>query len=132
MSAATDSCPTSGRARNGFTLIEVLGALVIFSVGILMVMRVGGALTTQMRYAGARSEIVVLANEQLDSIEAMPFDSITPGTALDTVTVQGWSYVRRVVVTSVTPVLARVEVGLSRVDSLGPSHVVTSYTSAVW
>ncbi len=117
---------------NGFTLIEVVGALVLFSVGVLMVMQVGGALTTQMRYAGARSEIVVLAAEQLDSIEAMPFDSITSGTVQDTVGVQGWSYTRTVTITSITPVLAKVDVAFARVDSAGPTHSVTSYTSAVW
>ncbi|MDA0328199.1 MAG: hypothetical protein O2958_04235 [Gemmatimonadetes bacterium] len=113
-------------------MIEVIGALVIFSVGVLMVMQVGGALSTQTRYAGARSQIVALANEQLDSIEATPFDSITAGTKLDTVVVQGWSYRRTVVVTALTPVLARIEVTLATVDSSGPSHAVTSYTSAVW
>lgn len=117
---------------SGFTLIEVIAALVIFSVGILMVMQVGGALSTQMRYAGTRSQIVVLANAQLDSIESMPFDSLTVGTVRDTVTVQGWSYERTLVVTSITAVLARVEVQLARVDSLGPRHAVTSFTSAVW
>lgn len=118
--------------RNGFTLIEVMGALVIFSVGILMVMQVGGALSTQIRYAGTRSEIVVLANERLDSIEALPFASVTGGVLEDTLIVQGWSYARKATVTMLTPVLARVEVELFRVDSAGPTHVVTSYTSAAW
>ena len=118
--------------RSGFTLIEVMGALVIFSVGILMVMQVGGALTTQIRYAGTRSEIVVLANERLDSIEALPFASVTGGVSEDTLIVQGWSYARKATVTMLTPVLARVEVELFRVDSAGPYHVVTSYTSAAW
>ncbi|MDH3272133.1 MAG: prepilin-type N-terminal cleavage/methylation domain-containing protein [Gemmatimonadota bacterium] len=125
------TCCFGGRPT-GFTLIEVIGALVIFSVGILMVMRVGGALTTQMRYAGVRSQIVALASERLDSIESAPFDSIVAGTEEDTVTVQGWSYRRRTTVTALTPVLARIEVGMFRVDSLGPSHSVTSYTSAPW
>ncbi len=97
-----------------------------------MIMQVSGALTTQMRYAGVRSQIVALANEQVDSIESTPFDSLTAGSAEDTVTVQGWAYRRLVSVTTLTPVLARVEVELVRVDSLGPSHSVTSYTSAVW
>ena len=74
--------------RGGFTLIEVVGALVIFSAGVLGIMRVGSSLTTQLRYSGARSEIVVLANERLDSIESAPFDSITAGTTQDTVTVR--------------------------------------------
>ena len=53
-------------------------------------------------------------------------------TVQDTLTVQGWSYERTVIVTSITPVLARIQVEMARVDSLGPSHAVTSYTSAVW
>lgn len=118
--------------RAGFTLIEVVGALVIFAVGILMIMQVGGALATQMRYAGVRSQIAVLAGEQIDSLESMPFDSITAGTSEDTVAVQGWSYRRRVTVSTLTPVLARIDVELFRVDSLGPAHSVTSYTSDVW
>lgn len=118
-------------SRTGFTLIEVIGALVIFAVGILMIMQVSGALTTQIRYAGIRSEIVALAAEQVDSIESAPFDSVDGGTVEDTVSVQGWSYVRTVTVTPVTPVLARIEVQLVRAEGRGPSHAVTSYTSDV-
>lgn len=118
--------------RRGFTLIEVLGALVIFSVGVLMVMQVGGALSTQMRTAGARSQIVVLAHASLDSIEATPLDSLTVGTVLDTVVVQGWSFQRTMTVTSVTPILSRVDVTVAPSGGGGPSHAVTSYTSAVW
>jgi len=117
----------------GFTLIEVVGALVIFSVGVLMVMQVSGALTTQMRYAGARSELAVLVNEQLDSIESLPFDSVElgAGTVQDTVTVQGWPYERLVVVAIITPILAKIDITFSPMGS-GPSHAVTSYTSEVW
>lgn len=122
----------SAARTDGFTLIEVVGALVIFSVGVLMVMRVGSSLTTQMRYSGARSELVVLANAQVDSIEATPFDSISGGSTTDTLTVQGWSYERQVTVTLLTPVLGRVEVSYTPVGDLGPTHAVTSYTSAVW
>jgi len=95
-------------------------------------MRVGSSLTTQLRYSGARSEIVVVANEQLDSIESMPFDSITAGTVQDTVSVQGWVYQRIVTVTDLTPILARIDVSIQRTDSVGPSHALTSFTSAVW
>lgn len=120
------------RHAAGFTLIEVIGALMIFSVGVLMVIQVSGALGVQMRYAGVRSEIAVLANERLDSLESAPLDSISAGTTRDTLIVQGLSYERLVVITSVTAVLAKIDVTLSPVDSIGPSHAVTSYTSAVW
>jgi len=127
-----DATRRTGGGTHGFTLIEVLGALVMFSVGVLMVMQVGGALTTQMRYAGTRSELVVLANQSLDSVGAIPLTSLTPGTEQSTMTVQGWSYLRTITVTDLTPVLARVDVTLARADDNGPAHAVTSYTSAVW
>lgn len=97
-----------------------------------MVMQASGALGIQMRYAGARSEIVVLANERLDSLEATPLASLSAGTIQDTLTVQGLTYERTVTITSITPVLAKIEISLVSLDGDGPSHAVTSYTSAVW
>ena len=47
-------------------------------------------------------------------------------------TVQGWSYERTVLVTSMTAVLARVDVTLAPVSGTGPSHDVTSYVSGTW
>lgn len=133
---AIDDLPGGRRSREhrtpGFTLIEVVGALVIFSVGVLMVMRAGGALSTQLRYAGVRSEIVVLVNEQLDSIEALPLASLSIGTTQDTLNVQGWMYSRTVTITAITAVLAKVEVAFAAIDGVGPSHGVTSYTSVPW
>jgi prepilin-type N-terminal cleavage/methylation domain-containing protein len=116
----------------GFTLIEVIGALVIFSVGVLMVLQVSGALGVQMRYAGVRSEIVILANERLDSLEATPLASISAGTEQDTLSVQGIDYERTVTVTSITAVLAKIDVSLIPIGGVGPSHALTSYASDVW
>ena len=128
------SRPSCSRARSdgGFTLIEVIGALVIFSVGVLMVMQVSGALGTQMRYAGARSEIVAVAGATLDSLEALPASSLTPGTTTDTLTSGGIEYECTVVVTSVTAVLVRIDVSIDPISGSGPSHAVTSYTSEPW
>jgi prepilin-type N-terminal cleavage/methylation domain-containing protein len=120
------------RAASGFTLIEVIGALVIFSVGVLMVIQVSGALGTQMRYAGTRSALVVHANERLDSLEAEPFASVSTGTSLETLTVQGFEYECTVTVVQLTPVLKRIDVSLAATDGVGPSHSVTSYVGASW
>jgi Tfp pilus assembly protein PilV len=113
-------------------LIEVIGALVIFSVGVLMVMQVSGALGTQMRYAGARSELAVLAGERLDSLGALPLGSLTPGTTVDTLAAAGSDYEWTVVITPVTAVLTKIDVSLVAIGGSGPSHSVTSYTSAPW
>ncbi len=116
----------------GFTLIEVVGALMIFSVGVLMVIQVSGALGTRMRWAGLSSQLVVIANERVDSLEAEPFASVAPGTSTETLTVQGAAYQCTVTVTLVTPLLKRIDVSLAPSSGQGPSHALTSYTSETW
>ncbi len=123
---------SSARPALGFTLIEVIGALVIFSVGVLMVVQVSGALGVRMRYAGARSEVVVFANERLDSLEATTFASLVAGTSLDTLLAEGMTFQSTVTITSVTPVLKRIEVSIAPLGGNGPSHAVTTYSSDVW
>lgn len=120
------------RKRDGFTLIEVVAALVVFSVGVLMVVRLSTASATQMRYAGVSSALALRAAERLDSLEAEPFASLTPGTDADTFLVSGLSYERVVTLTILTPLLARVEVALTPVDGQGPSLTTTSYVGETW
>jgi prepilin-type N-terminal cleavage/methylation domain-containing protein len=120
------------RSDGGFTLIEVIGALVIFSVGVLMVFQVSGALGTQMRYAGASSEIAVLAGARLDSLESLPLSSLTSGTTVDTIVAEDIEYACTVVVTSVTNVLSRIDISMTPTGGRGPSYSVTSYTSEPW
>lgn len=119
-------------ANRGFTLIEVIAALVIFSLGVLMVIQVSSAVGRQMSYAGVRSTLVVLANENLDSLQALPFASLVAGVDADTVLVQGTSYARTRTVTAVTPMLTRIDIALTPVGGTGPSHSVTSYAAASW
>jgi len=109
-----------------------MGALVIFSLGVLMVLQVSGALGTQMRYAGARSQLAVLVGERLDSLSALPVTSLTAGTTVDTLTAEGLDFERTVIITPLTAVLARIEVSLIPVGGAGPSHSATSYASAPW
>lgn len=130
---SADPCRAIGRPRGGFTLIEVIAALVIFSAGVLMVLDLTGALSRQMRYASTTSQLVVRAEEQVDSLEAIPFDSLTLGTRLDTLSVEGVSYGRTVSVSIVTGLLYRIDVSLDPMTSgTGPSYAVTSYAAAHW
>jgi prepilin-type N-terminal cleavage/methylation domain-containing protein len=120
-------------ARRGFTLIEVVAALVIFSLGVLMVIRLTTTLERQMRYSATDSELVVRAEESLDSLDALDFDSVTAGTTTVGLTVQGTSYHRTVAITSVTGVLYRIDVTLSPVTAgAGPTYSAISYRAATW
>lgn len=123
---------SSARSRGGFTLIEVIGAFVIFAVGVLAVVRLTSVGGVQMRYAGIASELAVRAAERLDSLEAEPFASLAAGTDTDTLTVGGLTYTRTVTVTVLTPLLARVDVALAPSGGTGPGHAGSTFVSERW
>ena len=117
----------------GFTLIEVIAALVIFSMGVIMVLDLTQALSEEMKYAATTSELVVRAEERLDSLEALPFASLSTGTKIDTLTVQGVSYKRTQSVSAVTGLLYQLQIDLAPLTTgLGPSYSATSYSAAQW
>ncbi len=118
--------------RGGFTLIEVVAAFVVFAVGVLMVIRLSTATSTQMRYAGISSALALRAAERLDSLGAEPFSSLVAGSDVDVVVVSGLDYDRTVSLTRLSPLLMRVDVTLRPRGSEGPSYQVTSYVSEVW
>lgn len=127
----TPSLPTL-HGRHGFTLIEVIGALVIFAFGVLMVIQSSGALSTRMGYAARTSEVVVRAHEWVDSLEALPVHSLSTGTRSDTVTVGGVPYRREAVVSRRTALLVDLTVSLSPVDGGGPVYTAHSHAAASW
>ena len=128
-----EPCRAAGSAPRGFTLIEVIAALVIFSVGVLMVLDLTRSLSREMRYAATTSELVVRAQERLDSLESLSFESLTVGTAGDTLTIEGVAYQRTVTISSVTGLLYQLDVTVSPVTAgEGPSYAATSYSAAHW
>lgn len=119
------------RARGGFTLIEVIGALVIFSAGVLMVMDLTNSLARQMNYAAALSEIVVRTQELVDSLSTLPLDSLNASTS--TVTVGGRAYTEMIIVTPITELLYELHLSLTpNATGDGPSHSVVTYAAAEW
>lgn len=118
---------------NGFTLIEVIAALVIFSGGVLMVLQMSGSLSRQMEWAAAASEIVVVAQARLDSLDAEAFADLTPGTTSETVTVAGKSYTLGTTISSVTALLVQLDVSMIPASGVnGPSYATTSYSADTW
>lgn len=116
--------------RGGFTLIEVIGALLIFSAGILMVLRITASLSRQMDRAAITSELVVRTQEWLDSLDATPFDSLGPAVRADTLVIRGRPYVRSAKVTAVTALLYRIDVDMAPESGGEPAYAAISYSSA--
>ena len=127
--------PTDSR-RRGFTLIEVMGALLIFVMGVMMVLRLSAALTTQLDFSGVASELVVIVNEQIDSLAATPFDSLEATTVQSDFKVgaREIEYTKTVTVSLLTPLLYQIEVDVSLKDTLawGPSYSAQTYLAGRW
>jgi prepilin-type N-terminal cleavage/methylation domain-containing protein len=96
----------------GFTLIEIMGALLILSVGMVSATRLATASMERLQYVDAKADAVRIAGERMDSLQAVDYLSLSPGTWTDTITrgttrwamshaVTQWSFrVRRLEVTS--------------------------------
>ena len=132
---SAEPCPPNPPS-GGFTLIEVMGALLIFVAGVLMVLKLSSTLTIQLDYSGIASELVVVAHEQIDSLVAMPFDSLEAKTEQNDFKVGAMEieYTKTVSVSLVNPLLYRIDVDVSLKDTLswGPSYAVTTYSAGSW
>ena len=72
-------------ARGGFTLVEMILALVILSVGILAVAGLMAASIWHTRKADDITKSALVAQQVMDSLAMVPFDSVDLGTSSDTV-----------------------------------------------
>ena len=123
------------RRCGGFTLIEVMAALMVFVIGVLMVLRLSSSLTTRIEYSGVTSQLVVLAHEQMDSLVATPFDSLSVmSEAADFEIGQlEIEYTTTVTVSLVNPLLYQIDVDWSPKDlALGPTYSATTYLAGAW
>ena len=118
--------------RAGFTLIEVIGAVLIFSVGGLMVLNITSALSNRTEFAAVSSTVNVMGQQRLDSLAVLTFNSVTVATTTDTVTIRAARYQRRLVVTLLSPLVKKCVFTLSPVSGSWPTFAATTYIRDVW
>lgn len=107
--------------------------MVIFAAGVLMVIQLNSSLAARMIYAARTSAVVTLTHARLDSLESMPFDSLTASTSTDTVTVDGIRYVRTSTISSVTALLYSIDVSMAPSSAgAGPSYSASSFAAVAW
>ena len=126
------SARTRPRRDAGFTLVEVIIALALLAFGVLAMVRLTGGLSAEMRRAALQTGVVEAAQTRLESMEALGFEGLTPGTTTDTVVVRGRAFVRQTEVASVGLRLKRVEVRIVPAVPPGPSHAVQTYVHKSW
>jgi prepilin-type N-terminal cleavage/methylation domain-containing protein len=118
--------------RAGFTLIEVLGALVVFSAGVLMVLSFTGVLSSQLGMAAARSTLTVTVQNRLDSLQIMTWDSLAPGLSTDTLTILGKPFVLSESVFETTGLVREVQVSARAADGRGPGITSSAFVLRPW
>ena len=121
----------SGRFA-GFTLIEVVGALLIFSGGVIMVLKVTSALSYRMEYLAVKSVINVQGQQQMDSLMVLPYASLPVGVSAGSDTVRGISYVRNLVITQEKPLLRLLYLTLAPASGSWPSYGDSAWVRDPW
>ncbi len=83
-------CMKQSHNDNGFTIIEVLIAIVILSIGILAVAKMQIASINSNSNAMKFTEATIAAQNQIESLMAISFDNVITGSAT---TAEGYSVV---------------------------------------
>jgi type IV pilus modification protein PilV len=73
------NCPKKRNFEAGFTLIEVLFAVAVLAFGILAVSSLQGSAVRGNLMAFNRTEAVALAQTQMESLMALPYEDIEDG-----------------------------------------------------
>ena len=116
----------------GFTLIEVMGALVVFSLGVLSVVQITGVLSALLERAGLRSEIIVVGQARLDSLELIPYASLTLGATVDTLQLRGTEFVCTTTITQPSLLLRQIDFSVVPGTPPGPSFSGSTYVQLDW
>ncbi|MBI4512564.1 MAG: prepilin-type N-terminal cleavage/methylation domain-containing protein [Gemmatimonadetes bacterium] len=124
--------PTRVTDRSGFTLVEVMAALIILVVGVLAIARVTGGLALELRRAGALTSVIAATQTALEAAEAKSYSALLVGSQIDTVRIEGRPYVRTVVVSPTGARAKRIEVTVAPAVPPGPRHALVSYVHKRW
>lgn len=108
----------SGAARRGFTLIEVIFALVILTVGILAVATLSATSIWQTRRGDDLTNSALAAGQVLDGVSVLPFDSVDVGTYVDTVSFGPANYIVNWTVEDMTDSLSAGDGQIKRILAL--------------
>ncbi len=114
----TDPMRRSGTSREGFTLIEVVFALLILTVGILAVASLSATSIWQTRRGDDLTNAALAAARVLDRASVMPYDSLTVGSYVDTVSYGPANYIVVWTVVDMTDSLVTGDGELKRVLAL--------------
>lgn len=111
----------------------MIGALVIFSGGVILAVSLSRSLTMQMSHATLRSEVSALGRQTLDSLNLLAYDGVTPGGPdVDSPTLSGRTFTRTITVFQDGVRTRRIEVQIVPPLAGGPTFAGTAYVVQPW
>ncbi len=97
-----------------------------------MAVQLTGVLSIQLERAATRSEIVIAVQGRLDAMSVLPYDSLVPGTQVDTLQFRGRPFVSTVDITQYKPRIRMLAVSMAPSSSPGPRFAAQIYANAPW
>ena len=114
-------------AEAGFTLVEVVIAMLMLTAGALGVMHLAVSSMVMARDTVAASEIGVAAENVLESARDRGFAGNAPGVVIDSIDVGGLRYARRLTVAQQGIRTREIRVDVTRAGEQVPSYSTLTY-----
>jgi Tfp pilus assembly protein PilV len=109
-----------------------VGALVVFSMGVLMVASMTSSLSQRFRDSSMRTAVAIVGQQRLDSLAILDYDSLSVGTTTNTIPVLNEVYGYTIRVTQENVVTREVQVELDPSDGSGPRFDGIVYVGRSW
>lgn len=117
----------ASRAPTGFTLIEVMVAMIVLAATTLGLVQLAATATLLARNSVAATELSTLAQNALEAARDRGYEGNAPGVSADTMDVRGRSYARRLTVTDQGPRTREIRVDMQRVGAAVPDYSTLVY-----
>ena len=112
MNAAREIRRHARPSNRGFTLVEVMVALVIMAVGALALTHLSLSVAVLMRQSGEQTELIAVAENRLEGIQARAYADIAPGIEIDTLSLSGARYEERITITAPNARMRKIRIDL--------------------
>ncbi|MGH7273836.1 MAG: type IV pilus modification PilV family protein [Nitrospiria bacterium] len=66
----------NGSGMRGFTFLEVILALTLFTFGLLAITRMFGFSTQAIQFSGNRTKAILVAQEKMEALKSIPYDNL--------------------------------------------------------
>lgn len=119
-------------ARRGFTLIEVMAALIIFGSIVTLLLRGTSALSQATVISEHHARAAHLARTTADTLSGRGYMALSPGTSMDTIAMGSHALLLTSTVSDEGPRLRVVTVSLRALEGERAYGVATGYAVRPW